>query len=137
MPALWFWEHHLISPCFGVLMSEMGYLLHKVGVRLTEKLYSVASIALLPRPFSGFHLAPAAHSTFTPFIKTLQCQLCASLCAGCYKSDTAPAPRHLGRGRSGAEGRKSFTHLSLDFIFLKLITMFLLADGGRKGGNAY
>lgn len=131
MPAIWSWEHHLTSPCFGVLMSEMGYLLHKVGVRLTEKLYSVASIPSLPRPFSGFHMAPTAHSTFTlSFIKTLQYRLCALPCAGCYKSDKAPALRRLGSGGSGAEGRKSFTHLSLDFIFLKLITMFLLADGG-------
>lgn len=118
--------------CFDVSISGMWYLLHKVGVRLTEKPYCVASIPLLPRPFSGFHMVPEAHSTFTlSYIKTLQCLLCASACIGCWslgrcKSDTAPALRLEGRSSRGHKGHSRTS--ALDFIFLKLITTLLPAE---------
>lgn len=101
-------------------------------MRLTEKLYRVASIPLLPRPFSGFHMVPEAHSTFTlSYIKTLQCLLCASPCTGCWslgrcKSDTAPALRLERRSSRGHKGHSRTS--ALDFIFLKLITTLLPAE---------
>lgn len=123
-------------------------------MKLTENLYSVASILSLPRPINGFYMAPAGRSTLSQlYIKTLQDQLCASPCTGNLvprdKSDTAPTPRLWGMDGVGAQVRNSTTEMSVccpyltsafSFLFLKLTTTPPIpspspADGLWEGGN--
>lgn len=71
-----------------------------LGVRLTEKLYSAASIPPLPGPISGFHIAPEhiQHSFIQQTHPTRA--LCPALrrAWGTQALDTAPASKALEWG---------------------------------------